>query len=147
VHQLREFLATYYKKGNCPIKKVFIFSNNQSRLKRIYNLTTRLRQLLIQKLTNNLLWITNKFQITIQFEWVLGHSEIRDNEIIDQLAKEAAINKDDRLPNSSYTSLTHVKVSVRKSRLRDWTKYTIKIYRKKRMGRFYMQHFGINSIY
>jgi hypothetical protein len=25
VYQLREFLATYHKKGNCPIRKVFIF--------------------------------------------------------------------------------------------------------------------------
>jgi hypothetical protein len=28
VYQLREFLATYHEKGNCPIGKVFIFSNN-----------------------------------------------------------------------------------------------------------------------
>jgi hypothetical protein len=28
VHQLREFLATYYERGNCPIRKVFIFSDN-----------------------------------------------------------------------------------------------------------------------
>jgi hypothetical protein len=78
----------------------------------------------------------------VQFEWVPGHSEIRGNEIIDQLAKEAAINENDRLPDSDYISLTHVKVSVRKSCLRDWTKYTMEIHRKKRMGKFYMQHFG-----
>jgi ribonuclease HI len=83
VHQLREFLATYHKKGNCPIRKVFIFSDSQSGLKRIHNLITRPRQSLIQKLTNNLLWITNKFQITVQFEWVPGHSKIRNNEIVD----------------------------------------------------------------
>jgi hypothetical protein len=55
VYQLREFLATYHKKGNCPIRKIFIFSNNQSGLKRIHNLTTRSKQSLIQKLTNDLL--------------------------------------------------------------------------------------------
>jgi hypothetical protein len=55
VHQLREFLATYHKRGNCPIRKGFIFSDSQSKLKRIHNLTTRPGQLLIQKLTNNLL--------------------------------------------------------------------------------------------
>jgi hypothetical protein len=64
---------------------------------------------------------------------------------VDQLAKEAAINEDDRLFNSGYISLTHVKVSVRRSCLRDWTKYTMKMHRKKRMGKFYMQHFGIKS--
>jgi ribonuclease HI len=119
VHQLREFLAIYHKRENCPIRKVFIFSDNQSGLKRIHNLTTRPGQSLIQKLTNNLLWITNKFQITMQFEWVPGHLEIRNNEIMDQLAKKTAINKDDKLPNSNYTSLTHVKVSVRRSCLRN----------------------------
>jgi ribonuclease HI len=55
----------------------------------------------------------------VQFEWVLGHSEIKDNEIMDQLAKETAINENDRLPDSGYILLTHVKVSVRKSCLRD----------------------------
>jgi hypothetical protein len=83
VHQLREFLATYYERGNCLIKKVFIFSDSQSGLKRIHNLTTRPRQSLIQKLTNDLLWITNKFQIIVQFEWVPGHLKIRGNEIVD----------------------------------------------------------------
>jgi ribonuclease HI len=83
VHQLREFLATYHERGNCPIRKVFIFSDSQSGLKRIHNLTTRPGQSLIQKLTNDLLWITNKFQITVQFEWVPGHSGIRGNEIMD----------------------------------------------------------------
>jgi RNase H len=116
-------------------------------LKRIHNLTTRPGQSLIQKLTNDLLWITNKFQITVQFEWVPGHSGIRDNEIVDQLTKEAAINEDDRLSDSDYTLLIHVKMGVRRSCLKNWTKYTIEMYRKKRMARFYMQHFGINSIH
>jgi RNase H len=105
------------------------------------------RSKFLQKLTNDLLWITNKFQITVQFEWVPGHLEIKSNEIVDQLAKKAAINKNDRLPDSGYISLTHVKVSVRRSCLRDWTKYTIEMHRKKRMGRFYMQYFGVNSTY
>jgi hypothetical protein len=83
VYQLRKFLTTYHERGNCPIRKIFIFSNSQSELKRIHNLTTRLKQLLIQKLINNLLWITNKFQIIVQFEWVLGHLVIKDNEIVD----------------------------------------------------------------
>jgi hypothetical protein len=55
----------------------------------------------------------------VQFEWVSGHLKIRNNEIMNQLAKETVINKDDRLSNNDYTSLTHVKVSVRKSCLRD----------------------------
>jgi hypothetical protein len=79
----------------------------------------------------------------VQFEWVPGHLGIRDNEIVDQLAKKAAINENDRLSDSGYISLTYVKVSVRRSCLRDWTKHTIEIHRKKRMGRFYMQYFGI----
>jgi hypothetical protein len=83
----------------------------------------------------------------VQFEWVPGHSEIKNNEIVDQLAKEAAVNEDDRLFNNSYTSLIYVKVSVRRSCLRDWTKYTMEMHRKKRMGKFYMQHFGISSIH
>jgi hypothetical protein len=66
---------------------------------------------------------------------------------MDQLAKEAIVNEDDRLPDSGYILLTHVKVSVRRSCLRDWTKYTMEMYRKKRMGKFYMQYFGISSIY
>jgi hypothetical protein len=28
VYQLREFLATYHKRENCPIRKVFIFSDS-----------------------------------------------------------------------------------------------------------------------
>jgi hypothetical protein len=44
VHQLRELLVTYHEKGNCPIRKVFIFSDSQLGLKRIHNLTTRLGQ-------------------------------------------------------------------------------------------------------
>jgi hypothetical protein len=28
VYQLREFLATYHDRGNCPIRKVFIFSDS-----------------------------------------------------------------------------------------------------------------------
>jgi hypothetical protein len=63
---------------------------------------------------------------------------------MDQLAKEAAVNEDDRLPDSGYISLIYVKVSVRKSCLRDWTKYIMEMHRKKRMGRFYMQYFGIS---
>jgi ribonuclease HI len=55
----------------------------------------------------------------MQFEWVPGHSEIKGNEIMDQLAKEAAINENNRLPDSDYTSLTHIKVSVRRSCLKD----------------------------
>jgi hypothetical protein len=74
----------------------------------------------------------------VQFEWVPGHLGIRGNEIVDQLAKEAAVNKDDRLPDSGYISLIYVKVSVRRSCLRDWTKYTIEMHRKKRMRKFYM---------
>jgi hypothetical protein len=66
---------------------------------------------------------------------------------MDQLAKEIIINENDRLPNNGYISLTHVKVSVRRSCLKDWTKYTMEIYRKKRIGRFYMQYFGIKFIY
>jgi hypothetical protein len=81
----------------------------------------------------------------VQFEWVPGHSEIRGNEIMNQLAKKATINENDRLPNSGYTSLTHVKMSVRRSCLRDWTKYTMEMHEKKRMRRFYIQHFGIES--
>ena len=46
-----------------------------------------------------------------------------------------------------YILLTYVKVSVQRSCLRDWTKYIMKMYRKKRMERFYMQYFGINFIY
>jgi hypothetical protein len=83
----------------------------------------------------------------VQFEWVPGHSEIRDNEIVDQLAKEITVNEDDRLSDSGYTSLTHVKVSVRRSCLKDWTKHIMEMHRKKRMGKFYMQHFGISSIH
>jgi hypothetical protein len=66
---------------------------------------------------------------------------------VDQLAKEAAINENDRLSDNGYISLTYVKVSVRKSCLRNWTKYTMEMYRKKRMRRFYMQHFGIRFTY
>jgi RNase H len=128
IYQLREFLATYHKRGNYPIRKVFIFSDSQSGLKRIHNLTTRPGQSLIQKLTNDLLWITNKFQITVQFEWVSGYLGIRNNEIMDQLAKKTAINEDNRLPDNGYTLLTHVKVSVRRSCLKDWTKHTMKMY-------------------
>ena len=83
----------------------------------------------------------------MQLEWVPGHSRIRGNEIVDQLAKEAAVNENDRLPDSGYTLLTYVKMNVRKSCLKDWTKYTMEIYRKKRIGRFYMQYFGIKFIY
>jgi hypothetical protein len=83
----------------------------------------------------------------VQFEWVPEHSEIRNNEIMDQLTKEAAVNENDRLFNNGYILLTHIKVSVRRSCLRDWTKYTIEIYRKKRIERFYMQYFGIRSTY
>jgi hypothetical protein len=70
----------------------------------------------------------------VQFEWVPGYLKIRDNEIVDQLAKKTAINENDRLPNNGYISLTHVKVSVRKLCLRIWTKHIMEIYRKKRMG-------------
>jgi hypothetical protein len=66
---------------------------------------------------------------------------------MDQLAKKAAVNKDNRLPDSDYTSLIYVKVSVRRSCLRDWTKYTMEMHRKKRMGKFYMQYFGISFTY
>jgi hypothetical protein len=62
---------------------------------------------------------------------------------MDQLAKKITINEDDRLPDSGYISLIYVKVSVRKSCLRDWTKYIMKMHRKKRIGKFYMQYFGI----
>jgi ribonuclease HI len=55
----------------------------------------------------------------VQFEWVPGHSGIKGNEIVDQLAKEAAVNEDNRLSDSGYTSLIHVKMSVRKSCLRN----------------------------
>jgi hypothetical protein len=61
VYQLREFLATYHEKGNYPIRKVFSFSDSESGLNLIYNLITRLGQSLIQKLTNDLLYIINKF--------------------------------------------------------------------------------------
>jgi hypothetical protein len=83
----------------------------------------------------------------VQFEWVPGYLGIRNNEIMDQLAKEVAVNENDRLPDSGYILLTYVKVSVRRSCLRDWTKYTMEMYRKKRIKRFYMQYFGINSTY
>jgi hypothetical protein len=81
----------------------------------------------------------------MQFEWVPGHLKIKSNEIVDQLAKETVVNKDDRLPDNDYISLIYVKVSVRKSCLKDWIKYIIKMHRKKRMRKFYMQHFGISS--
>jgi hypothetical protein len=64
----------------------------------------------------------------VQFEWVLDYLGIRDNEIMDQLAKEAAVNENDRLPDSDYILLTYVKVSVRRSCLRDWTKYTMEMH-------------------
>jgi hypothetical protein len=83
----------------------------------------------------------------VQFEWVPGHLGIRSNEIVNQLAKETTVNEDDRLSDSGYISLTYIKVSVRRSCLRDWTKYTMEMYRKKRMRKFYMQYFGINFIH
>jgi hypothetical protein len=58
--------------------------------------------------------------------------------------KEAAVNKNDRLPDNGHTLLIYVKVSVRRSCLRNWTKYTMEMHRKKRIRRFYMHHFGIN---
>jgi hypothetical protein len=79
----------------------------------------------------------------VQFEWVPGHLGIRGNEIVNQLTKKAAVNENDRLSDSGYTLLIHIKVSVRRSCLRDWTKYIMEMHRKKRMRRFYMQHFGI----
>ena len=71
-----------------------------------------------------------------------GYSAIPDNEIVDVLVKEAAENENGVLPNEGYTSLTHVKVVARRACLRDWERHTIELANNKRMGKFYMQHFG-----
>jgi hypothetical protein len=67
----------------------------------------------------------------MQFEWISDYSKIKSNEIVNQLAKEITINKNDRLLNNGYISLIYVKVSVRRSCLRDWTKYIMKMHKKK----------------
>jgi ribonuclease HI len=145
--QSEAFLTTYREKGvNCPIRKVFIFSDSQSGMKRINNLITRPGQTLIHRITECATRITKKFPgVTIQIEWVPGHSAIPGNEIVDALAKEAAENENGVLPNEGYTSLTHVKVVARRACLRDWERHAIELANKGRMGKFYKQHFGSGS--
>jgi hypothetical protein len=69
------------------------------------------------------------------------HSAILGNEIVDALTKETAENENGVLSNERYTSFTHVKVVARRACLRDWERHLIKLANKRRMGKFYKQHF------
>jgi hypothetical protein len=72
---------------------------------------------------------------------VPGHSAILRNEIVDALVKKVVENENGVLPNKGYISLTHVKVVARKACLRDWERHAIELANKRRMGKFYKQHF------
>ena len=73
------------------------------------------------------------------------HSGILNNEIVDELIKKAAENKNKRLPNIEYISLTYMKMMVRRFYFCDWCEYTIDLVRKRKFGTFYSQHFGSGS--
>jgi ribonuclease HI len=109
----------FYRYPNCPIRHVFIFTDSQSALKRINDLTNRPGQSLIHELTNHAKTITTKFKVTIHVEWVPAHLGIPGNERADRLADEVAKNEKNEYENVGYTSFTHLKVLARQSTLRD----------------------------
>jgi hypothetical protein len=76
--QSEAFLTIYREKGvNCSIRKVLIFSDSQSGMKRINNLITRSGQTLIHRITQCATRITKEFPgVIIRIEWVPGHSAI-----------------------------------------------------------------------
>jgi hypothetical protein len=67
---------------------------------------------------------------------------VLDNKIVDKLAKKAAENEYNELPNMGYTSFTHIKVMARRSCLHKWSKYAMDLEQKRKFGTFYTQHFG-----
>ena len=69
------------------INKVWIFSNNQAAIKRLKNTSLKAGQYYIQTIRK---W-AKKFQniaIQLQLEWVPGHMNIKENELINKVIKK-----------------------------------------------------------
>lgn len=62
----------------------------------------------------------NQAGVTLEISWTPGHSDIRGNDIADQLAKEGATEADQMEEDSGVTTAGDVKLAAKKSGLRKW---------------------------
>ena len=96
------------------IDKVWIFSNNQAAIKRLKNSSLKVGQYYVQSIKK---W-AKKFQdraIQLQVEWVLGHMNIKGNELVDKAAKKET--KLQHITSESYISLAFVKRKIKETGL------------------------------
>ena len=102
------------------LNSIYLFSDSQSALKRIFSSKPRPGQQLCLQVMSNLhqiLQINPSLQIYLH--WVPGHTEIHGNETADQQAKIASTQRYDH--NNSFTSLNWIKSEIRKANMHSWS--------------------------
>jgi ribonuclease HI len=112
-------------------KKVTIYTDNQAVLSAITDVKKSSGQYLIQAIYNSI----NSLECDVRVAWISGHSDVRGNEAIDKLAKEAAngqASSRDALPpmlrRSLPTSLSALKQEYHRRLIKKWKTFWLRKY-------------------
>ena len=121
-------LATWLIRNHAETtgKRVSIYTDNQAIISSVENVKNSSGQYLIQAIYNS----TNSLECDIKLGWISAHSDVRRNEAVDKLAKEAARGRSsprDSLPpmlrKALPASLSATKQRYHAEILRKWESY------------------------
>lgn len=83
-------LALFLALHNAKKKNVIVFTDNQSAIKKLRNPDNKSGQEYLKSIISKLEHLKSE-GCTVRIQWVPGHRDIEGNELVDKLAKEAAL--------------------------------------------------------